>query len=299
MISKWYIPSWSGDFRLEAEGEDSSRLIVVDPTPAEVEQLGKFLVKARKKGWVANIAGVSETGESTLKVGASVVDSGKLLLGRCVPRKGLLTAVKSVGGKLEVVDGDAGSEPVTEALDTPEADKAVTTRRPTLCCPTPQVNREVRASEVLRTFCTRRQWEEWMDKGYLHCIGNLSGHSYRIVHRHHPLAAEQTKVCWDLHDDIVVHCYDWSVPPPEEALAIKLTLEYREHWIRNLSGMYTLPGAGAVSVLPRDHKRKSAEVYPDPFMSEQRQILDGTTDAGFVIGFGTALKAFNSVLGSN
>jgi hypothetical protein len=297
MLSRWFIPSWSGDFRLEAEGDDKSRLIVVNPTPAEVDQLGKFLVKAREKGLVPDIAGVSDKGESTLTIRAPVAEAGKLLLGRKAPRKGLLTAVKSVDGKLEVVTGDAESEEVSEALDKPEADKAVTTRRPTLCCPTPQVEREVRASEVLRTFCTRKQWEEWVDKGYLHCSGKLTGHSYRIAHRHSPLAAEQRKICWDLHDDHVVHCYDWSVPPPEEALAIKLTLEHREHWIRNVSGMYTL---GYVDDAIFDGKggRKSTELYPDPFMSPDKQWQDGVSDASFVSGFGAAVAAWNSVLGS-
>lgn len=297
MLSRWFIPSWSGDFRLVAEGEDKCRLIVVNPTLAEIEQLGSFLVKARKKGYVPDIAGVAEKGESTLTINASVAKAGRLLLGRKMPRKGLLTSVKSVDGRLEVVDGDAGSEEVTEAVEKPEADKAVTTRRPTLCCPTPQVEREVRASEVLRTFCTSKQWEEWVAKGYLHCVGNLTGHSYRIAHRHSPLAAEQRKICWDLHDDHVVHCYDWSVPPPEEALAIKLTLEHREHWIRNASGMYTLGAVGDAIFDPR-RNRKSTELYPDPFMSPDRQYLDGTDDAAFVRGFGAAVAAWNSVLGS-
>lgn len=291
MLSKWFIPSWSGDFRLEAEGDDRSRLIVVDPTSAEVDQLGRFLVKARKKKFISDLAGVDTKGESTLTINASVVDAGKLLLGRKAPRKGLITAIKSVDGEVEVVSGDVSDEKPKEALDKPEADKAVTTRRPTLCCPIPVEGREQRASDVLKAFCTRRQWEEWLDKGYLHCTGNLSGHSYRIVHRHHPLAAKQRKVCWDLHDDNVVHCYDWSVPPPEEVLSIKLTLESFEHWIRNVSGMFTLPLSF--------NGGKSNELYPDPFMSPGAQWADGVADAGFVCSVGDVIKGLQSVLGSN
>jgi hypothetical protein len=277
MISKWYVPSWSGDFRLEAEGDDKCRLSVTDPTPAEIDQLGKFLKKARKKGVIPELAGVQPEGKSELLIEAPILDAGKLLLGRKDPRKGLLTAIKSTDGEISVVTGDVDTEEAEKALDKPKADKATTTRRPTLCCPNPVDGREVRASEVLKEFCTRRQWEEWVEKGYLHCVGNLSGHSYRIVHRHHPLAREQTKIVWDVDVDRVIHCYDWSVPPPEEVLAIKLTLENREHWVRNPSGAWTFGLFGG------------KDIYPDPFMSPGKQGSDGIADAALVTGIGGGL----------
>ena len=285
MISKWFIPSWSGDFRLEAETDARCRLIVVDPTPSEIAQLGRFLTKARKRGFVPAIAGVQPRGESTLSIDAPVVTAGKLLLGRKAPRKGILTAVKSIDGEIEVVTGDVEAEEVEKALDKPSADKAVTARRPTLCCPNPVDGREVRASEVLKTFCTHRQWEEWIKRGFLHCTGNLSGHSYRIVHRHHPLAKAQRKVVWDVDADHVIHCYDWAVPPPEEVLAIKLALENREHWVRNESGAYNVA-----------HRVGVKDIYPDPFMVPGKQLQDGVADTSLVTTLGGAIAGMKSGL---
>jgi hypothetical protein len=307
MISTWYMPSWSGDFRLVEEGEDECRLIVVDPTPSEIESLGKFLDKARKKKWVSRMEGVSTKGESTLTIHASLIAAGKLLLSngkgpfRKKHQEGYLTSVRSKGGQIEAIPGrpeDAGPEPPSEptalakvdekteglaepskvdkALAKDDAEKAVTTRRPTLCCPTPITGPDIRASEVLRSFCTKQQWESWLENGFLYCNGNLSGHTYRIVHRHLPLAREQGKVTWDMHDDQVIHCYDWSVPPAEEVLAIKLTLEHVEHWIRNQSG-----------ALGRYGKDR---VYTNPFVGPNEQLLDGTHDAGFVSGLGQGLR---------
>jgi hypothetical protein len=313
MINTWYLPSWSGDFRLEEEDDDRCRLIVVDPTPGEIELLGRFMAKARQRKWISKMEGVATKGESTLTINASLVAAGKVILSngkgpfRKRHREGLLTAVRSKGGKIEAIPGspgDAEPEPmsgptalakvdeqaeglaepskVDKALAKDDADKAVTTRRPTLCCPNPVTGPDIRASEVLRSFCTKQQWESWMANGFLFCNGNLSGHTYRIVHRHLPLAADQGKVTWDMDDDQVIHCYDWSVPPAEEVLAIKLALEHVEHWVRNPSGALG---------------RFGSTTYPNPFVGPNQQYLDGTVDTGIVSGIGEGLRAAVAVLG--
>jgi hypothetical protein len=317
MISTWYMPSWSGDFRLEEEGENQCRLIVSDPTPGEIETLGRFLAKARQRRWIPKVAGIAPKGESTLLIDTSLISAGKVLLsnGKGPFRKkhhkeGILTSVRSKDGKIEAIpaepkepepepeplgpptalakmedkeDKPAKPDKVEEALAKPDADKAVTTRRPTLCCPTPVAGPDVRASEVLHAFCTRQQWESWMRNGFLFCNGNLSGHTYRIVHRHLPLAREPGKVTWDMDDDAVIHCYDWSVPPAEEVLAIKLALEHVEHWVRNPSGALGRYG--------------QKDIYPNPFVGPQHQFLDGTQDAGFVSGFGEGLRTTLAIFG--
>ena len=278
MIDRWFIPSWSGDYRLEADpmnGETASRLTVVDPTPAEVEQLRKFLAKCRKKGWIDGIEGISPTGQSTLRIGACIADAGHTLLARRGrKRPGILTTIVSKDGTVEAICAET-PKPVEAAVAAPDAKKAVTTRRPTLCCPVPVAGPEVRASEVLRAFCTEQQWADWLRHGWLIAFGGLSGHAYRVAHRHSPVAIEQTKIAWDLDDDHIVHCYDWSVPPPEEVLAVKLTLERREHWIRNRSGMYTHTGGG---------------LFHNPFMPDDRQSSDGIADAAFVSSFGASMR---------
>lgn len=228
-----------------------------------------FLRKARRKGWIREVEGICLEGESVLEIDASIVAAGRLLLsrrGRVTKLDGLLTVVRSTAGELQA---EHEPEAADEALSRPDADVAVTTRRPTLCCPCPVPGPEARASEVLASFCTPSQWEEWCRRGVLHCHGNLSGHRYRVAHRHSALACQQGKSAWDETDDRVVHCYDWSVPPAEEALAIKLVLEHREHWIRNRSGYL-------------GYRRE--RVYHDPFMSEADQSRDGILDSAIVGG---------------
>ncbi len=246
-----------------------------------MERLTKFVKKARKKGWLSELEGVALKGETKLTLGASIVDAGRVLLGRRGKKSkldGLLTVVRSVDGSIQ---SEHEPEATESALMKPKADKAVTTRRPTLCCPEPVSGPDVRASEVLAAFCTPSQWEEWWQDGVLHCWGGLSGHRYRIAHRHSELAREQGKVAWDETDDIVVHCYDWAVPPAEEVLAIKLTLEQREHWIRNRSGILAW----------RAEKR-----YHNPFVSDDAQMLDGTVDTAIVTSLGPVVAAIKGVL---
>lgn len=277
-MERWYIPSWCGDFRLEADGDDACKLLVTDPTPAEIVQLSKFLTTARKKDWCSTVCGVSERGESVLTLKVPVAKAGLELLSRgevkgLKKRKAILTAVKSVAGELTVI---AGGEGLPEAIEK-IADKkeAVTTKRPTLCCPEPISGPDIRASEVLRAFSTTRQWRDWMEHGFVVARGNLTGHPYRICHRHSDLAKGQSKIAWDLTDGCVVHCYDWSVPPAEEVLGVKLCLEHREHWIRNGSGYFCM----------------NARTFSNPFRDGgDDQYRDGTEDTRMISAFGHGLK---------
>jgi len=273
-MRRWYIPSWCGDFRLEAAGDDRCLLKVEDPIPAEVEQLGAFLVKARKKGWVPNIAGIADKGKSTLEIGAPVDRAGRVLLGRKRPRKGILTVIKAERGGLVAVKGDG--EELEIAVARPEATEAATVRRPTLCCPYATPGPDLRASQVLRSFCTTEQWQSWLNVGFLYCYGNLSGRRYLVAHRHHPLAIQNKYIVWDTDGDHVVHCWDWSVPPPEEVLAVKLALEHAEEWIRNRSGMVGAP---------------AEDIYHNPFMSDREQGFDGLVSTGIARGFARACAA--------
>lgn len=116
--------------------------------------------------------------------------------------------------------------------------KVVVTERPTLCCPIPTPGAMDRASEVLRTFLTADQWDEWCQDGMIHVRGNLTGDTYRVVHRKHPLAAKQGKAAWNVTENHVVHCHLTHLPPPEETLSIVLTLQFGEDWIRNPSGWF-------------------------------------------------------------
>jgi hypothetical protein len=272
-MRRWFIPSWSGDFRLEAADDDKCLLTVEDPIPAEVEQLGKFLVKARKKKWCADIAGISPEGKSTLEIGAPVDRAGKVLLGRKRPRKGILTCIKSEGGGLVAIKGDG--EELEIAAAAPAATEAATVRRPTLCCPHATTGPDLRASKVLQAFCTNEQWRSWVNLGFLYCNGNLSGRRYLVAHRHHPLAIQNKYILWDCTGDHVIHCWDWSVPPPEEVLAVKLAVEHAEEWVRNASSVFN----------------GLKDVYHNPFMPDRGQHLDGLLSTGIARGFGKLMMA--------
>lgn len=266
-MNRWFFPSWCGDFRLEKDGDKKCILTIEDPTPAEIARLGKFLKKARSKGWIEQHVGFVPNGKIEIAVKAAMKDAGKLLLDKKV--KGILTAVKSVSGKVSAV---------TDTDEVPDsADDAASVRRPTLCCPTPQPGPDVRASEVLKCFSTPEQWEEWQRSGMLHCFGGLSGRRYEILHRHHPLAIQRGKIVWDVESQNVMHCYDWSVPPPEEVLTMKLVLEHAEHWIRNPSGCLAGPGM---------------ETYNDPFVPPNKQYQDGIEDANVVSFIGSFAQSF-------
>jgi len=276
MLLRHFIPVWSGDYRLEAHDESSCTLTVDNPTLAEMEQLGKFLVKARKKKWCSSAEGVARKGESVIKLDTDIVKAGRLLLGkrgRASEMDGRLTVVRSVEGSVQSEHDPEGAD---KALSAENAEEAVTVRRPTLCCPYPVEGPDVRASEVLQAFCTPAQWKEWEADGMLHCRGGRSGHKYRIAHRHSLQARRQGKIAWDETDGIVMHCYDWSVPPQEEVLAVKLTLENREAWIRNRSGVLGL----------------AQNVYENPFrMPGYDQSMDGVTDTAIVTALGFVAKA--------
>lgn len=272
----WHFVEWSGDFRLESVNEKSCTLTVCDPTPSELERLGTFLSKARSKGWIEQHVGLAgDMKKIVINVAAPLSKAGKILLGKRT--KGLLTAVVSKAGKVEAeIEGDASR--ALALVEKKEATAATTVRRPTLCCPLPQPGPDVRATEVLHTFCSPSQRVEYDSKGLLHCYGGLSGRLYEIAHRHHPRAVERGKIIWDVEGEHVLHAYDWSVPPAEEVLVMKLTLEYAEHWIRNASGNLALV----------------APTYRNPFMSDETQLADGIGDAAFMRNLGEMLDGFAS-----
>lgn len=274
MTARWFFPSWSGDFRLEAAGEGCI-LRVEDPTPGEIDRLTKLLKRARSKGWIEQHLGIATTGETKLTLNVPLAKAGLLLLDRR-ERKGLkvgkLTAVLSTAGTVTTfIDNEQ------QAVEAPEAVEAVSVRRPTLCCPNPVTGPDRRASEVLRTFCTPRQWRDWLRDGLVRCWGNLSGRLYEVVHRHNPLAVRRGKCAWDVEAGRPMHAYDWAVPPAEEVLVLKLVLEHREDWIRNESGALRFAD--------------EEQVYRNPFMPPGQEHLDGTDDSMTVGGVAGGLIA--------
>ena len=284
---KVYLPSWNGDLRLSAPpGTDGSLLVLEKPTPQERIMVGSFLGLAWKKGWWKGTPpskGEPYQGDlMEIPIRAPIAKASKALIGLGRPKDRTLTAVKFSSGKMEVVEGATSKSlrAIEDALararkeedpKKPEA-KAASVKRPTPCCPQCMPGAIGPASEVLLSFLSPEQHEQWARERAILVNGHLSGHRYILAHRHSEIAQKVGRICFDVDDGRVVHFHDWSVPPEEEVLAAKLVMEHAEPWLRNEA---TVLGGGT-------------DVYPNPF----GDIMDGTESAAFARGVGEGLMMF-------
>jgi hypothetical protein len=279
---KVYLPSWNGDMRL-TEGPDGSRLTLTDPTPQELIVAGKFLRIASKNRWWDGE--VPEDGDpyrgkaKDLPIRAPIAKASKALIGIARPKDRTLTAVKFSGGRMEVVEGatsksleaiESAIAKAKKAEDPKDEAKAASVKRPTPCCPQCQPGAIGPASEVLLSFLSPEQHEQWSRERAILVHGHLSGHRYVIAHRNSDIAQQVGKICYDVDDSRVIHFHDWSVPPEEEVLAAKLIMEHAEPWLRNEA---TVLGGGT-------------DVYKNPFGDG----LDGTESAALAQSVGESLR---------
>jgi hypothetical protein len=230
----WALPSWNGDFRLTA-GDDAStsKLLVMAPTPHEVQLLNGFLSRARRKKWTSELLSADDTNDTrTIVLGAPLAKTGPLLVRATRPADRTLTAVSFQDGRLEVAETGALETLVARAADDPEA-RAVSVARPAPCCPRCEVGAVGPARDVLLSFLSPQEHADWAEHRAIMVRGGRSGHRYLLAHRHSPTAARLGKICYDLDDHFVLHFHQTEVPPEEEVLAAKLILEHREPWLRN------------------------------------------------------------------
>lgn len=248
--------------------------------------------------------------KTRLTLGAPLTEVGPYVSSVLKPGRNVLTAVRFRGGKIEVsetstaeLDVDPPSEqPATPCRDSvqkkkaeevapapkhadtpspeaialakkPDAEAAATVKRPTPCCPNcftdlGEVNKP--ATECLLAFLSAEEHEMWARERYVIVRGGITGHRYRIAHRNSPIAEKQTRLCWDLDDDALMHFHDWLVPPEEEVLATMLILKHREPWLRN----------EATAFGGRPH------VFKNPFGDGG----DGLEDSSWTYGVGHALQ---------
>jgi hypothetical protein len=280
---KIYLPSWNGDMRLESDGDEGAKLTLIDPTPQERVVVGAFLRIAEKKHWwdgKAPVAGEPYQGkELEIKLNAFLAKASNALISVARPKDRTLTAVKFSSGKMEVVEGatveslqvveDTVARAKKEETKEKEA-KAASVKRPTPCCPQCMPGAIGPASEVLLSFLSPEQHEQWSRERAILVQGHLSGHRYVIAHRHSKLAQQVGRICFDVDDEKVVHFHDWSVPPEEEVLAAKLIMEHSEPWLRNEATVF---GPGRT------------DLYKNPF----GDIGDGVESASFAQGIGEGL----------
>lgn len=294
---RWYMPSFSGDFRLEPlEGNaDHSVLIIHKPTLAEVGHLRRFFERARKKSWTSfampkvDDSAYRAMDQQRVELHAPVSKAGAELVKIVRPKKATLTGITFKDGHVQVTEGNGESvAAAVEKAEKDDAKAAASVQRPTPSCPQCEEGAVGPASEVLLEFLTPAQHADWAQHRAIVVEGGYTGHRYLLAHRKTKTAAKIGKICYDLDSRAVIHFHDSMVPPEEEVLAAKLILEHREDWLRNeatLLGFYTGGGLAGMDITER---------FKNPFGS----IYDGIPDAhfsqsvgAFAAVFGAGLKA--------
>lgn len=286
---KVFLPSWNGDMRLTSDpGSEGSILTLMKPTPQELLVVGSFLRIASKKNWWKGEApeeGKPYTGkEMEIALNAFLPKASNALISLARPKDRTLNAVKFSGGKMEVIEGATveALQAVEEVIGRAKKEEtkkdeaaAASVKRPTPCCPQCQPGAIGPASEVLLSFLTPEQHEQWARERAILVRGHLSGHNYVLAHRHSAIAQKVGRVCFDSDDQKVVHFHDWSVPPEEEILAGKLILEHAESWLRNEATMY----------------QGGTDLYKNPFGNGG----DGVESALFAQEFGRSLESLMGI----
>jgi hypothetical protein len=288
-VRAWYVPSWNGDFRLVAGDEaGTSKLLIMQPTPHELQLLNGFLAKAHKKKWASDLLTADDLNDTrTIVLKAPLEKTGPMLVKATKPADRTLTAVSFKDGRLEVAEIGMLETLVARAADDDEA-KAVSVGRPTPCCPRCEVGSIAPARDVLLSFLSAEEHADWADHRAIMVRGGLSGHRYLLAHRHSPTAARLGKICYDLDDHFVLHFHASDVPPEEEVLAAKLILEHREPWLRN-----------EATTLQQTKDGKWHDFgflrYKNPF----GDASDGRDDAAFTAAIGSAAELVIGAPGSS
>jgi hypothetical protein len=284
----WYMPSWNGDLRLEPLSSDPKRtaLSIIDPTDAEKIALGAIGATLLDKGWLKEpildlLSGESyrESQKVEVVLDGPLEEVGPVVIAALKPGPAVLTAVILRGGKVEIVEhrdpGKAGIKETSKelaAVAKQPAEAAATVKRPTPCCPDCYVDAIKPATQTLLAFLSPEQHETWSRERYIVCRGGLSGHRYILAHRSSPMAARNTRICFDADDRSILHFHDQTVPPEEEVLSAMLILQHREDWLRNEA---TCLGGGL------------RRVFKNPF----GDIMDGVADSNLTRTIGLLAKS--------
>ncbi len=234
LLRFWAVPTWCGDFRVERAGDDACLLTVEDPTPADHARLGPALTLMVERGMLEALPVIARNGVTRIPIYKPITEVGPLLAEGASEGIETWTAVRCVDNKISIVDGTR-LPPVTTA----EPVAAVTVKQPERGCPAPTAA-ERRASEVLRTFCTERQWAQFQAEGRMRVNGNTTGHAYFVHHRDEAHARGLSHALQVAATGETICAWDTEVPPEEEALALKFAVEHRERWLLRLDGVFAL-----------------------------------------------------------
>jgi len=226
----WYIPTWNGDFSLEAK-DKKTLLRANDPTEAEKKAL-RVLAK-KKFADETSLDGFLDGGyrnNAAFEIPAPLEKVQKLVSKALKPDRALLSAVRYVGGKMAQVFGQLPKEATTAA---------VTVAQPTIGCPAPDFDvAHDRATRVLGAFLTIPQVEDFDRHGRFVSVGCDTGHRYMLTSRRSPDIKRFERSLFDLDDNLAFCVHDWSVPAPEELLGLHVFLQVPggEAYLRQLTG---------------------------------------------------------------
>lgn len=122
-------------------------------------------------------------------------------------------------------------------------EKAATVAEPTKGCPAPAFEEaSIRASRVLEAFLTEEQIEDYRRYGGFVATGADTGHRYMIANRERPNLTSRyhSRSLYDLDMQLPLCVHDWTVPAPEEMLALMLcvSLPGKESAVRSLSDVW-------------------------------------------------------------
>jgi len=133
--------------------------------------------------------------------------------------KKVINAVKFKGGKVEVV----------QEFPVKDFEAGVSVEKPSRGCPlpTPLEQAEVQAQAVLREFLGGQQWRDFVDYKAFVARGNWSGDPYLITSRWSP-SCQQFGVLYCLPTRSHICASLDDIPPSEELLAMKLSVEFME-----------------------------------------------------------------------
>lgn len=217
---KIYYPSVFGDINIE-QNEENVTLSTVDLTVHEEETLKEIIKK-----FYHNKSKKPPTAYENTKIilpNVKLEDVHKFMIKKLKKNKPTLTAIKLKDGKLELVDE-------IKEEHTKKADAAVTTERPQRGCPLPNITtqKEVRASIVLKEFLTDQQLHDFNEHRSFVSTGNHTHHPYLIISRWSP-KIEQYGQVYDLVEKHRVCTSCNTIPPSEEMLAMKLSIELNEY----------------------------------------------------------------------
>jgi hypothetical protein len=244
----WLIPSYHGDIKLEKEGPNKTLLRAYELTASEQIAMEKLRDKATSKRLVGKPwakasaflpltnAAYRTTDGVTIHLDAKIEDVQRIIVKAMKPERKLLMAVRFTDGKVEELHS-VKNEGSVEIL-IPEKEKvapvvATTVARPVNGCPMPAFpEADIRASRVLESFLTEDQIHDYRSTGSFVTVGADTERRYIIGNRERPQFLQKYlggRQLWDMENKRAICVHDWSVPPPEEMLAIHLCLSLLGH----------------------------------------------------------------------